>query len=81
MAKYTVTHERWKCIGCGACAAVSPEHWEVTADDGKSDIKNATRKIKKPDGHQQELDVDELGTNKDASEACPVECIKCKENK
>ena len=81
MTKYTVFHERWKCIGCGACVAVSPEHWELTADDGKSDLKKPTRKIKKPEGMQQEMDIDEIGTNKDAAEACPVECIKIRENK
>lgn len=80
MAKFTVIHERWKCIGCGACVAVSPEHWEITADDGKSDIKNPTRTLTKPEGLQEELEVDVPGTNKDASEACPVECIHVKEN-
>ena len=78
MAKFVVIHERWKCIGCSACVAVSPEHWEMTADDGKSDIKNCHRKIDTPEGLQEELDVDQPGTNKDAEDACPVNCIHVK---
>lgn len=78
MAKFIVIHERWKCIGCSACVAVSPEHWEMTADDGKSDIKNCHRKIDTPEGLQEELDVEEPGTNKDAEDACPVNCIHVK---
>jgi len=81
MTKFKIIHERWKCIGCGACVAVSPENWEMTAEDCKSDIKNPTRKIEKKEGLQEELDVDEVGTNKDAKEACPVECIHITENK
>ena len=81
MTKHTVFHARWKCIGCGACTAVSPEYWEMTADDGKSDIKNPTRKVNKSEGMQQELDIIDVGTNKDAAEACPVECITIKESK
>ena len=28
----TVVHERWKCIACGACAAVEPDEWEMKPD-------------------------------------------------
>ena len=80
MAKFTIIHERWKCIGCSACVAVSPEHWEMTADDGKSDIKNRHRTIEKSEGIQEELDLEEPGTNKDAADACPVTCIHVKDN-
>jgi len=37
--------------------------------------------LKKEEGIQEELDIDEVGTNKDAKEACPVECIHIIENK
>ena len=56
---FKVIHERWKCIGCSACAAVSPEYW-IMADDGKSDIKNATHK-KVAEGTLEELHVQEAG--------------------
>lgn len=35
-----IIHDRKICIGCGACAAVCPDFWEM-ADDGKSDLKGA----------------------------------------
>jgi ferredoxin len=53
--------DRDKCIGCGACAAVCPENWEMK-DDGKA------APIKK--------EIKEIGCNKDAAEGCPVQCIK-----
>lgn len=33
--------ERPKCIGCGSCAALCPDFWEM-AEDGKSFLKNST---------------------------------------
>ncbi len=77
---FKVLHERWKCIGCSACAAVAPDYW-VMADDGKSDIKGATHK-KVPEGTLEELPVDEkaAAVNKDAAEACPVSCIHVQES-
>lgn len=72
-----ILHERWKCIGCGACAAVSPEYWSM-ADDGKSDLKDATIK-KVNEGTLGELSVDKPGSNQDAADACPVSCIIVKQ--
>ena len=61
---FKIIHEREACIGCGACAAVCPDNWKM-ADDGKSDpIKT---------------EVKEIGCNKEAADACPVQCIKIKE--
>jgi len=37
MVKIIQKHD--ECIGCGACAAICPEHWEMS-DDGKSKLKN-----------------------------------------
>jgi ferredoxin len=64
-----VVHERNKCIGCGACAAVCPEFWEM-GDDGKSKLKGA-KKV----GDNFELELKEAGCNKEAASGCPVECI------
>ena len=64
-----VIHERDKCIGCGACAAVCPDFWEM-ADDGKSKLKGG-----KKAGSNFELTVKEAGCNKDAANTCPVQCI------
>jgi len=61
---FKIIHDREACIGCGACAAVCPVNWKM-ADDGKSDpIKT---------------EVKEIGCNKEAADACPVQCIKIKE--
>ena len=75
MAK--IVHERWKCIGCGACAAICSQYWEM-ADDGKSDLKGAKYKDT-PEGKLGQLEVKDAGCNKDAAEGCPVQCIHAKE--
>ena len=71
MTKYKIDHNRPDCIGCGACAAVSPDFWEMK-DDGKSSIKNA-KKV----GDKEEIEIGEkdLATNKEAAESCPVDII------
>jgi ferredoxin len=51
-----------KCIGCGACAAVCPEVFEM-GDDGKSHVK-AGADLKK-----------NAKCIKQAIEGCPVEAI------
>lgn len=71
MARYTIIHRINECIGCGSCAAVCPDFWEM-GNDGKAHIKGGTNEI---------LDLDTLGCNKDAAEICPVQCIEIKENK
>lgn len=72
MGKYKLEHNRPECIGCGACAAVAPEFWEMN-DDGKSDIKGGKAR---EDGWQ-ELDIEEkdFEKNKEAAESCPVNVI------
>ncbi len=79
--KFKILHERWKCIGCSACAAVDPEHWEMNAD-GRSDLKKA-KTAETPAGEEQELILEEkeIGNNKEAEASCPVECIHVKEKK
>lgn len=63
MAKFHIEHERNICIGCGACAAMCPANW-VMSEDGKSDpIKT---------------ELEELGCNGEAENACPVSCIHVK---
>ena len=75
MGKFLLEHDRPNCIGCGACAAVSPKFWEMN-DDGKSDIKNAKTRA---DGWQElEIDEKDFETNKQAAESCPVNVIHLK---
>ena len=76
MAKYKITHDRANCIGCAACAAVAPDHWEMK-DDGKSSIVGG----KEREDGWEELDIDQesLAENKEAAESCPVNVIHIKE--
>lgn len=55
------------CIGCGACASVCSENWEIVEEDGAYKAK--------PKNEQ----LNELGCNKEAEEVCPVKVIKIKE--
>lgn len=69
MAKIVL--EREKCIGCGSCAAVCPDYFEMV-DDGKSAVKNAERDEKTGN---DTLEVDKIKCAESAAEACPVQCI------
>ena len=75
MAKFKIIHDRPECIGCGACAAIDPDNWEM-ADDGYSDLIDS-----KNEGDEQIKEVNNLGANMDAAESCPVNCIHIYENK
>ena len=68
MAK--VIQQRDKCIGCGTCVAVCPAFWQM-GDDGKSNLKDA----KDAGGNKFELEVDDVGCNKEAAASCPVQVI------
>ncbi len=68
MAK--IIHERDKCIGCGACATMCPEFWEMSSD-GKSTLKGS-----KKQGKYYVLEVKEIKCNEEAANVCPVQIIK-----
>lgn len=82
MAKYTVTHDRPVCIGCAACEAIAPEFWTMN-EDGKSDLKHAKKTMEEETVKEEILDIEETDfqRNKDAAEACPVNCIHILEDK
>jgi len=72
MAKFMVKHDRENCIGCGACANVYPEDWEMN-EDGKSSFKKGKRL---DDGSEEgNIPDDHYDGNKEAAEACPVNVI------
>lgn len=68
MAK--IIQQRDKCIGCGTCVAVCPDFWEM-AGDGKSQLKSS----KDAGEGKFELEVAEVGCNKEAADSCPVQII------
>jgi len=65
-----IIQEHEKCIGCGSCAAICPKYWEVS-DDGKAKIIGSEKT-----GSNFELEIDKVGCNQEAADACPVQCIK-----
>ena len=67
-----IDHDRPECIGCGACAALAPEFWEMD-DDGKSNVVGGTRT---EEGKEvKEIEEKEFQINYEAAECCPVNCI------
>ena len=71
MAK--VIHDKEKCISCGMCVSICPEHWEM-GSDGKVGLKGSEKV-----GDNYEKEVENIGCNKEAAENCPVGAIKIKE--
>jgi ferredoxin len=72
-----ITHEKWKCVMCGACAGTCPEFWEM-GSDGKAHLKGAEYK-KVDEGELGELTVDDAKCNKAAADGCPANCIHVEE--
>ena len=64
-----IIHDKNTCIGCGACAAVCPDSWEM-GGDGKATLKDG-----KADGDNFVKEVPEEGCNMQAAQSCPVNCI------
>ncbi len=77
MPDYKIQHDRPNCIGCGACAAVAPDYWEMSPVDGKSDLKES---VHKEEGgaivlEEREIDESKYANNKEAADSCPVNVI------
>ena len=59
MAKFRIKFEKEKCIGCGTCAALCPENWELKGEKARP----------------KKTELNEAGCNRDAEQSCPVSCI------
>ena len=57
---YKIIQNREKCIGCGSCVAICPDNWQMNEDGKAAPI---------------EIEIEELGCNKEAERGCPVQCI------
>jgi ferredoxin len=75
MAKFKVIHEKDQCISCGACAAISPDHWKMD-DDGLAHLKGSS---KVEDHWEKEIDSEvDRADNQEAADCCPVNIIHVK---
>lgn len=70
-----ILHHRQKCIACGACAAICPKFFLMSAKDGLSDLKKAKYDKQKKEG---ELKVADAGCVSEAQTSCPVQAIEVK---
>ena len=64
---FKIEFDKKGCIGCGACASVCENNWEIIEEDNSYKA------------HPKETDLEELGCNKEAEEVCPVKVIKISE--
>ena len=83
MPAFEIDHDRPNCIGCGACAAVAPEHWEMTAPDGKSDLIDS-KSVTEGDvivRENKDIEESDYSLNKEAADVCPVNVIHIINNK
>ncbi|NCQ06193.1 MAG: ferredoxin [Candidatus Moranbacteria bacterium] len=72
--KITICHKRNDCIGCGSCALVAPERWQMNDEDGKADLKDG--EWKGDEFVVAKVNEEEYKKNKEASDACPVGIIR-----
>lgn len=56
------------CIGCGICATIAPDVFEMSAETGKSEVKE-----------DADFSDENIEKAKEAAAACPVEAIEVKE--
>jgi len=67
-----IIQDKEKCIGCGSCVAICPEHWEMSSE-GKANLKGS--KLNPQTGNHQ-LEKEEIPCDQEAVEICPVQCIR-----
>lgn len=77
MIKHTIIHLKKDCISCGACAAITPEYWEMD-EEGLAHLKRS----KAVNAHfELEINTEEArATNQEAADCCPVGIIKVHKN-
>ncbi len=65
-------HYRDKCIGCGICYEMQPEHWRMSMKDGKAHLLRASEKK----GIHQIVTRSSKAHSQQVAQACPVNAIK-----
>ena len=69
--KCNILHKKEDCIGCGVCAALDPNNWEMEAE-GKSHLKESEEQ---EGNEKKKFEEKELKKNKETAESCPVNVI------
>ena len=72
MKTYTISQQRIKCIGCGACVLNAPNTWVMNQNDGKAALRFGKDKKGWLVGV---IDETELSENQKAAVECPVAII------
>ncbi|MFP4567517.1 MAG: ferredoxin [Candidatus Woesearchaeota archaeon] len=75
---YLLELDKLNCIGCGACVAVAPDHWELT-DEGKVSISGGVKRV--DSWEEKPISKQDLQENTEAAESCPVGVIHITSNK
>mgnify|MGYP005676911295 CR=1 FL=1 len=68
-----IIHFRDDCIGCHACVDCSPDSWEMSDEDGKSNLKRSTQK---KDTFVADISEVEVASNIEAAKDCPMHIIR-----
>jgi len=68
-----ITQKHAGCIGCGTCVALCPKFWEMV--EGEMKARPIGGKKNEAGDYELEVKESEIGCNKDAEEACPVQVI------
>ncbi|MEK9183577.1 MAG: ferredoxin, partial [Patescibacteria group bacterium] len=61
------------CIGCGSCAAVCQDFWDMDYEKGKAILKGGKKNEKT---REYELEISDIACNQEAVDVCPVTVIK-----
>lgn len=64
---------RDKCIGCGICQEMQPEHWRMSRNDGKASL---LRAIAKKGIYQLVIEEEEIQRTQAVITACPARIIR-----
>lgn len=75
MGKFRVEVDRIACQGFGACVELCPQFFQLSDDDGKTDIQGAKKITERDEIIKEVLEKDDLGCMKEAAEACPFNAI------
>lgn len=71
--RFTICHDRDRCIGCGSCELEAPQTWGLSEEDGLSNLKEGKNK----NGvHVSTIDEFDLEDNLRAEKNCPVNIIR-----